>query len=59
MDATRPSQMPLSGPDSGRKPFSTVLGMYIPVLAQLADSFVLSKVRAATGGRLRVALSGG
>lgn len=31
----------------------------IPVLAQLADSVVLSGVRAATGGRLRIALSGG
>ncbi|KZP08151.1 acetyl-CoA synthetase-like protein [Athelia psychrophila] len=31
----------------------------IPVLAQLADSVVLSKVKAATGGRLRLALSGG
>ncbi|KAG6824524.1 hypothetical protein H0H92_006597 [Tricholoma furcatifolium] len=31
----------------------------IPVLAQIADSVVLSSVRAATGGRLRVALSGG
>jgi hypothetical protein len=28
--------------------------MYIPVLAQIADSFVLSKVRAATGDRLRM-----
>ena len=44
-----------------RKPFShsaTVLCMYIPVLAQLTGSFVLSEVRAATGGRLRIALSG-
>ncbi|KAF5334972.1 hypothetical protein D9611_009928 [Ephemerocybe angulata] len=31
----------------------------LPVLAQLADSVVLSGVRAATGGRLRIALSGG
>lgn len=31
----------------------------IPVLAQLADSVVLTGVRAATGGRLRIALSGG
>ncbi|KAG5723723.1 Long-chain-fatty-acid--CoA ligase 2 [Termitomyces sp. T112] len=31
----------------------------IPVLAQIADSVVLSGVRAATGGRLRIALSGG
>ena len=31
----------------------------IPILAQLADSFVLSGVRAATGGRLRIAMSGG
>ncbi|KAF9529910.1 long-chain-fatty-acid-CoA-ligase [Crepidotus variabilis] len=31
----------------------------LPVLAQLADSVVLSNVRAATGGRLRLALSGG
>ncbi|ESK92838.1 long-chain-fatty-acid- -ligase [Moniliophthora roreri MCA 2997] len=31
----------------------------IPVLSQLADSIVLSGVRAATGGRLRIALSGG
>ncbi|KAF8800344.1 long-chain-fatty-acid-CoA-ligase [Phlegmacium glaucopus] len=31
----------------------------IPVLAQLADSAVLSSVRAATGGRLRIAMSGG
>lgn len=30
-----------------------------PVLSQLADSVVLSGVRAATGGRLRIALSGG
>ncbi|KAF8181605.1 hypothetical protein BJ912DRAFT_979484 [Pholiota molesta] len=30
----------------------------LPVLAQLADSVVLSGVRAATGGRLRIALSG-
>lgn len=31
----------------------------VPVLAALADSVVLSGVRAATGGRLRIALSGG
>ena len=31
----------------------------LPVLAQLADSVVLTGVRAATGGRLRIALSGG
>lgn len=31
----------------------------VPVLSQLADSVVLSGVRAATGGRLRIALSGG
>ncbi|KAF8882829.1 long-chain-fatty-acid-CoA-ligase [Infundibulicybe gibba] len=31
----------------------------VPGLAQLADSVVLSGVRAATGGRLRIALSGG
>ena len=31
----------------------------IPVLAQLADKIVLSGVRAATGGRLRIAVSGG
>jgi long-chain acyl-CoA synthetase len=31
----------------------------VPVLSQLADSVVLSGVRAATGGRLRLALSGG
>ncbi|KAF8968685.1 long-chain-fatty-acid-CoA-ligase [Flammula alnicola] len=31
----------------------------VPVLAQLADSVVLSGVRTATGGRLRIALSGG
>ncbi|KXN83423.1 Long-chain-fatty-acid--CoA ligase 2 [Leucoagaricus sp. SymC.cos] len=31
----------------------------IPVLSQLADYFVLSSVRSATGGQLRVALSGG
>jgi len=30
-----------------------------PILSQLADSVVLSGVRAATGGRLRLALSGG
>jgi long-chain acyl-CoA synthetase len=30
-----------------------------PVLSQLADAIVLSGVRAATGGRLRIALSGG
>ena len=33
--------------------------MYVLVLAQLADSFVLSKIGAATGGRLHIALSGG
>jgi long-chain acyl-CoA synthetase len=31
----------------------------LPGLSQLADSLVLSKVRQATGGRLRIALSGG
>lgn len=31
----------------------------VPILAALADSVVLSGVRAATGGRLRIALSGG
>ncbi|KAJ6626078.1 long-chain-fatty-acid-CoA-ligase [Mycena sp. CBHHK59/15] len=31
----------------------------VPGLAKLADSVVLSSVRAATGGRLRIALSGG
>jgi long-chain acyl-CoA synthetase len=31
----------------------------VPVLSQVADSVVLSGVRAATGGRLRIALSGG
>ncbi|KAF9474969.1 long-chain-fatty-acid-CoA-ligase [Pholiota conissans] len=31
----------------------------LPVFSQLADSVVLSGVRAATGGRLRIALSGG
>ena len=31
----------------------------VPILAQLADSVVFSSVRAATGGRLRYALSGG
>ena len=31
----------------------------IPVLAQIADNLILSGVRAATGGRLRIALSGG
>jgi long-chain acyl-CoA synthetase len=31
----------------------------IPILAHLADTFVLSSVRAATGGRMRIALSGG
>ncbi|KAG5643653.1 hypothetical protein DXG03_000533 [Asterophora parasitica] len=31
----------------------------LPVLAHLADTVVLSSVRAATGGRLRIALSGG
>jgi len=30
-----------------------------PILSQLADSVVLSSVRAATGGRLRIAMSGG
>ncbi|KIM37871.1 hypothetical protein M413DRAFT_448142 [Hebeloma cylindrosporum] len=30
-----------------------------PILSQLADAIVLSGVRAATGGRLRIALSGG
>ena len=35
--------------------FSTV---YIPVLAQLADSFVLSKVKVVIRGRLRIALTG-
>ena len=33
--------------------------MYIPVLAQLGDIFVWSKVRAATRGQLRIAMSGG
>ena len=33
--------------------------MYIRILAQLANSFVLSTVRVATGGRLRIALSRG
>jgi long-chain acyl-CoA synthetase len=31
----------------------------VPVLSQIADSAVLSNVKAATGGRLRLALSGG
>ncbi|KAG6908726.1 hypothetical protein DXG01_003571 [Tephrocybe rancida] len=31
----------------------------VPVIGQIADSVVLSGVRAATGGRLRIALSGG
>ncbi|KAI6142947.1 acetyl-CoA synthetase-like protein [Pisolithus tinctorius] len=31
----------------------------IPILSQVADSVVFSSVRAATGGRLRLALSGG
>lgn len=31
----------------------------VPGLSQIADSAVLSNVRAATGGRLRLALSGG
>jgi len=31
----------------------------IPVLSQLADKLVLARVRAATGGRLRIALCGG
>ncbi|PPR00806.1 hypothetical protein CVT26_012447 [Gymnopilus dilepis] len=31
----------------------------LPVLSQVADSVVLAGVRAATGGRLRIALSGG
>ncbi|KAJ3727394.1 long-chain-fatty-acid-CoA-ligase [Lentinula raphanica] len=31
----------------------------VPVLAQVADSVVLKNVRAATGGRLRITLSGG
>ena len=31
----------------------------VPVLSQIADSAVLSSVKAATGGRLRLALSGG
>ncbi|KAJ7257523.1 long-chain-fatty-acid-CoA-ligase [Mycena haematopus] len=31
----------------------------LPVLGSLADSVVLSSVRAATGGRLRIAMSGG
>ena len=31
----------------------------IPILTQVVDSVVMSKVRAATGGRLRLALSGG
>jgi long-chain acyl-CoA synthetase len=32
---------------------------HVPVLAQVADSVVLKSVRAATGGRLRITLSGG
>ncbi|KAF9074330.1 long-chain-fatty-acid-CoA-ligase [Rhodocollybia butyracea] len=32
---------------------------HVPVLAQVADSVVLKGVRAATGGRLRITLSGG
>jgi long-subunit acyl-CoA synthetase (AMP-forming) len=35
-----------------------VLCICIPVLAQPAHGFILSKVRAATGGRLRIALIG-
>jgi long-chain acyl-CoA synthetase len=31
----------------------------VPVLSQIADSVVFSGVRAATGGRLRIAMSGG
>ncbi|KAF8547528.1 acetyl-CoA synthetase-like protein [Imleria badia] len=31
----------------------------VPILADIADAVVLSKVKAATGGRLRLALSGG
>lgn len=31
----------------------------VPVLSQVVDSVVMSKVKAATGGRLRIALSGG
>ena len=31
----------------------------IPILSQVVDSVVMSQVRAATGGRLRIALSGG
>jgi long-chain acyl-CoA synthetase len=31
----------------------------IPILSQVVDSVVMSKVKAATGGRLRIALSGG
>lgn len=31
----------------------------VPILSQVVDSVVMSKVRAATGGRLRLALSGG
>ena len=31
----------------------------VPILGQVADSVVLSQVRAATGGRLRVGLAGG
>jgi long-chain acyl-CoA synthetase len=37
----------------------TVKKAGVPVLSQIADSVVLSGVRAATGGRLRLALSGG
>jgi long-chain acyl-CoA synthetase len=31
----------------------------VPILSQVVDSVVMNKVRAATGGRLRLALSGG
>lgn len=31
----------------------------VPILSQVVDSVVMSQVRAATGGRLRIALSGG
>lgn len=31
----------------------------LPILKQLADAIVFSKIRAGTGGRLRLALSGG
>jgi long-chain acyl-CoA synthetase len=37
----------------------TVKRASVPVLSQLADTAVLSSVKAATGGRLRLALSGG